>query len=188
MDNCGGDNKNHMVIGFLGHLVGYGVFEQMLVSPLFANMELFNVSVPHATWSLCHATALVGDNLYNAYFMHIELKPMQRSNTPLPHHARPCTSSSCNMRWRCTLHWLLVQYMIQPPCMKKKCNVRWRRIWHVPSFFHAHACKVRWRRKWHSLFGFGSHWHALLIYCNEPLKQVGKCNDADGDVRPWTHS
>lgn len=31
MDNCSGDNKNHVVFGFLGHLVQLGVFKTIEV-------------------------------------------------------------------------------------------------------------------------------------------------------------
>ena len=31
MDNCAGDNKNHVVFGFLAHLVQLGVFKQVEV-------------------------------------------------------------------------------------------------------------------------------------------------------------
>ena len=33
MDNCAGDNKNHMVFGFLAHLVQLGVFKLIQVNP-----------------------------------------------------------------------------------------------------------------------------------------------------------
>ena len=32
VDNRAGDNKNHSVMGFLGHLDGCGVFEEVQVS------------------------------------------------------------------------------------------------------------------------------------------------------------